>query len=164
VQYGLLETLLGYKQKAGGYSGVLYKFSSFDRSQKFDSAHNQSAFKAQAGLLIRFLVGVQKNTKIADPAADPWTQTSQFALLRPTGVNACFLILARILERHPDAELDFNAYLKPLRSVNFRRSYVANLGGGWKGFRGLANNMIRKINKTLPKSRRLRLYGQKEKI
>lgn len=163
VQYGLLEGLLGYKSK-GGYSGSLYKLAPFNQADPFDSAKNQAAFEEQASLLVRFLIAVQKNTHTADLDTNPWTNTSDFALLRPTGINACFLLLARILERHPAAGMDLIKYLEPLASVNFRKDPVAKMGGGWKGFRGLANAMIRKINKGKSKPKRLRLYGQKEKM
>jgi DGQHR domain-containing protein len=163
VQYGLLEGLLGYKQKAG-YTGYLYTLAPFNRSEAFDTPKNQAAFTEQADLLVRFLIAVEKNTQTPVEASNPWKNTSEFALLRPTGINACFLLLARILELHPGAGLDLSSYLKPLASVNFKKDPVAKMGGGWKGFRGLANAMIRKINKGKSKSKRLRLYGQKEKM
>ena len=163
IQYGLLEGLLGYKAK-GGYAGPLYKLAPFNRAEGFATAQNQNAFKVQADLLIRFLVAVQKNTNTKDAATDPWSNTAEFALLLATGLNASFLLLARILERHSGAALDMNKYLKPLQHVNFRRDRVAKMGGGWKGFRELANSMIKKINRGKAKSKQLRLYGEKEKM
>jgi hypothetical protein len=73
------------------------------------------------------------------------------------------MVLAKILQRHTDAGIDFDRYLKPLRSVSFKRNYVARKGGGWKGFRGFANTMVKKLNKGKKKNL-LALYGEKETI
>jgi DGQHR domain-containing protein len=163
VQYGLLDTLLGYKPKSESYSGPLFSYAGFDRSASFDSDSNQRPFHRQVKLLIRFLEGVRKNTETGDSQTDPWQNTRDYALLRPTGINALFMVLAKILQRHADAGIDFDRYLKPLRSVSFKRNYVARKGGGWKGFRGFANTIIKKLNKGKRKNR-LALYGEKEKI
>jgi DGQHR domain-containing protein len=163
VQYGLLETLLGYRQKKQAYSGPLFSYAPFNKATPFGSPENKAAFQKQAELLIRFLRGVRKNTQTSDEKTDPWRNTADYALLKPTGVNALFMVLARILRVHPDAKIDFDTYLKPLKSVSFERNRVARKGGGWKGFRGLANTMIRKLNKGKRKGR-LTLYGEKEKI
>jgi hypothetical protein len=45
--------------------------------------------------------------------------------------------------------------------MRFTSKFVAEQGGGWKGFRSLANIMIRKINAANHDS--LRLFGEKEK-
>jgi len=163
AQYGLLETLLGYKEKTHSYTGPLFNYAHFDRSAPFASEANQRAFRRQTTLIIRFLRGVHRNTKKPNPQADPWQNTSDYALLKPTGINALFMLLAKILQKHPNAGLDFDNYLKPLRSVIFKRNYVAKKGGGWKGFRGFANTMIKKVNKR-EKNNPLMLYGEKEKI
>jgi DGQHR domain-containing protein len=163
VQYGLLETLLGYKERSQTYSGPLFDYARFDLSEPFKSESNQRAFRRQTTLLIRFLRAVQKNTQKTDPQIDPWQNTKEYALLKPTGVNALFMVLAKILQRHPDASFDFEKYLKPLQSAKFKRDYVSKQGGGWKGFRGFANTMIKKLNKGKRKNR-LALYGEKEKI
>jgi DGQHR domain-containing protein len=63
VSYGLLETLLGHRPKSGLYSGPLATFAPIDRNAPFDSTDNQKAFNKQLQLLIRFLQGVQTNTK-----------------------------------------------------------------------------------------------------
>jgi DNA sulfur modification protein DndB len=162
VQYGLLETLLGYRSRVGTYSGPLCKYAPFDRSADFDSSSNQRAFHRQVSLLDRYLVGVRKNTAVDDKQTDPWSNTRDYSLLRPTGLNALFLVLAKILQKHPDAGLDFDQFLIPLRSVSFKSEYIAKKGGGWKGFRAFANTIIRKLNKG--KKDRLTLYGEKDKL
>ncbi|MBZ5700142.1 MAG: DGQHR domain-containing protein [Acidobacteriia bacterium] len=164
VQYGLLETLLGFRQSTASYSGPLFEYARFDRSLPFDSAVNQAAFRRQVHLLVRFLKGVQVNTQTGDPKTDPWQNASDYSLLRPTGINALFMLLAKILQKHPDGGVDFDALLKPLELVSFKRDYVAKKGGGWKGFRGFANTMIRKMNKGKAKKNRLGRYGKKEKL
>jgi DGQHR domain-containing protein len=163
VQYGLLETLLGYKPKSASYSGPLFTYAAFDRSASLDSEGNQRAFHRHVKLLIRFLEGVRKATETSDPQTDPWRNTGDYALLRPTGINALFMVLAKILQKNPDGGVDFDRYLRPLRHVSFRRNYVAKKGGGWKGFRGFANTMIKRLNHGKRKNR-LSLYGEKEKV
>ncbi len=103
------------------------------------------------------------NTKSSDPNKDPWSRTKEYSLLKPAGINALLLVLARIMEKYHDAKLDFDAYLKPLKKVSFKRDYVAKQGGGWKGFRSLANVILRKLNQA-HKRDSLRLFGTKEKI
>lgn len=103
------------------------------------------------------------NTQNLDPTKDPWSNTKDYSLLKPAGINALLLVLSRIMEKHADASLDFKKYLKPLSKQSFKREYVARQGGGWKGFRGLANVMLRKLNKK-HKSDNLRLFGEKDKI
>ncbi len=148
VQYGLLESLLGFKVADSGdfmYDGPLYKYAKFNPKEEFGV--NQAAFRKQRDLLIRFLVGVKKNTQCSDERRNPWINRRRYALLKPAGINALFLVLAKILAKYPSGELDFNNYLKPLKKINFSRHQVAILGGGWKGFRGLANKMIRALDK-----------------
>jgi DGQHR domain-containing protein len=164
VSYGLLETLLGHRPKSGLYLGPLAAFAPFDRSAPFDSADNQKAFNKQLQLLIRFLRGVQTNTKTVDPAADPWQNTGGYSLLKPTGINALFMVLAKILQKYPTAGLDFDKFLKPVRTVSFKNDYVAKKGGGWKGFRAFANTILRRLNRGKSKKNRIPLYGQKEKV
>jgi len=163
AQYGLLETLLGYKP-AGTYSGPLYGYAHFNRTESFDSTGNQAAFRKQVNLLDRFFLAVHENTHTNDSNTDPWRNTHQYALLRPTGINALFMLLAKILVMSPRAEVDFGSLLRPLNGTSFKRDYVAKMGGGWKGFRAFANVMIRRINKGKARSRRLNRYGEKEKI
>jgi hypothetical protein len=164
VLYGLLETLLGYKPKPVTHSGPLFAYAPFDRSAPLDSEVNQKAFHKQVQLLIRFLEGVQKSTRTGDSRTDPWENIGDYSLLRPTGINALFMALAKILKKYPDAGVDFDAFLKPLRFVSFRRDYVAKKGGGWKGFRGFANTIIKRLNKGKSKKNRLALYGEKDKM
>jgi DGQHR domain-containing protein len=163
VQYGLLETLLGFRNKTKDYSGPLFEYARFDRSLSFDHKDNQKAFEKQKELLIRFLDGVKKNTETADPSTDPWRNTGLYALLRPTGLNALFMLLAKLLELHPNGGLDFDAALKPFRRVKWNRDYVAKKGGGWKGFRGLANTLIGAFNRGKKKKNKLERYREKDK-
>ena len=151
------------KPKTESYSGPLFSFAGFDRGAPFDSDSNQRAFHRQVKLLVRYLEGVRRNTKTTDSETDPWQNTNDYALLRPTGINALFMVLAKILQQYPDAGVDFDRYLKPLRSIRFNRNYVARKGGGWKGFRGFANTIIKKLNKGKKKNH-LALYGEKEKL
>jgi len=163
VQYGLLETLLGFRNRTQEYSGPLFEYARFDRSLSFDHKDNQKAFENQKELLIRFLDGVKKNTETADSSTDPWRNTDSYALLRQTGLNALFMFLAKLLELYPSAGLDFNVALKALRRVKWNRDYVAKKGGGWKGFRSLANTLIGAFNRGKAKKNKLKRYGEKEK-
>lgn len=163
VPYGLLETLLGYKPKSGNYAGPLFDYENFDPNLPFDSSGNQHAFSRQVDLLVRFLNGVKRNTSTPRPGTDPWRNHRRFALLKPTGLNALFMLLAKILREHPTAALDFDLFLKPLKSVSFKRQYVSEMGGGWKGFRRFANLMISRLNKGTARKRKLGRYGKKEK-
>lgn len=164
VQYGLLETLLGYKLKPPVYSGPLFAYAPFNRTTPFDSEENQRSFRKQAQLLVRFLEGAKRNTQTDDPQTDPWRNTKDYSLVKPTGINALFMVLAKVLQKHPDGGLDFVAFLRPLRSVSFKKDFVAKKGGGWKGFRAFANTMLRRLNKGKSRKNRLTLYGEKEKI
>lgn len=161
VQYGLLETLLGYKQATGSYAGPLFKYASFDPKKSFRSAANQASFQRHCDLLMRYLRGVRAHTSNADPTKDPWRNIRTFALLRPTGLNALFMVLAKILQKHPTAHLDFDTYLHPLSSAKFTKDYVAAKGGGWKGFRNFANTMIERLNSA---GYHLEKYGKKQKV
>lgn len=158
VQYGLLETLLGFKP-GPTYSGPLCKLGAISSGANLHSADNQRALGKQTRFLIYFLKCVRANTSSAVPQKDPWTNTRQYALLRPTGINALFMVLARILEKYPRGT-DFADYLKPLRKVRFRRNIIKKMGGGWGGFRELANRILRKLNAAHGDG--LRLYGIKE--
>ena len=72
-------------------------------------------------------------------------------------------MLSRILECYPQANVDFDKYLKPLETIIFKKKYVASKGGGWKGFRELANVMLKKL-KRKHRNDSLRLFGEKEKV
>lgn len=163
VQYGLLETLLGFKAKPDTYSGPLFSYAPFDPGRQVDSAENQTAFLKQVQLLNRFLNAVHANTQTGDERTDPWRNTNAYSLVRPTGVNALFMVLAKILANHPGAKVDLERFLRPLRTISFKRDFVAKMGGGWKGFRGLANAIIRSLNRGKTKNRLL-AYGEKEKV
>ncbi|MFZ2252810.1 MAG: DGQHR domain-containing protein [Minisyncoccia bacterium] len=164
VKYGLLETLLGYKQASRTYTGTLFTFSPFKTGQQFMATDNQTAFQKQLGLVSRFLVAVKNNTSSTTPDKDPWTNTKDYSLIKPTGINALFLLLSRVLQKHPQASFDFNDFLKPLKNVDFSRKNVADKGTGWQGFRQFANEMIKEINKSIPnKADQLALFGDKDK-
>ena len=115
-------------------------------------------------LLVRFLEGAKKSTSTGDDKTDPWKNYDDYSLLRPSGINALFMVLAKILGQYPNAGVDFVQLLKPLKLVSYTRNNVAKKGGGWKGFRGLANTMIRRLNKSRSKKNKFALYGEKEKL
>jgi len=161
ARYGLLEGLLGYDRRARVYSGPLNAYSPFIPRASVKNRRNREALTRQAELLARFFSGVEHNTKDSQPRRDPWQNTRDYSLLGATGINALLLTLARIMEKYPNAGMDFNTYLRPLRSVDFHRGFVAKQGGGWKGFRKLANVILRKLNVTHGDS--LRLFGKKDK-
>ena len=148
VRYGLLETLLGYNKKKKEYSGPLYTYAPFDPKKKFENKENQKAFKKQRDLLIRFFDAVKANTKKEDKKLDPWRNFKDFALLKVTGINALFLVLNKIMAKYPSVDIDLKEYLEPLSQIDFSREQVASYGGGWKGFRNFANEMIKKLNES----------------
>lgn len=164
VKYGLLETLLGYKASSRDYTGRLNDYAPIKTGQPFLSTDNKSSFEKQIKLLERFLVAVKNNTTSADPNKDPWTNTKNYSLLRPTGINALFLLLSRIMEKYPTVSIDMDDFLKPLGNVDFSRSMVAEKGTGWKGFREFANEMIREVNKGKKKQDQLNSFGEKDKF
>ena len=163
ARYGLLEGLLGFDKKAQEYKGVLHAYAAFDNKALLKSEINEKAFKKQLDLLKRYFKGVYENTQDADPAKNPWINTKDYSLLKPAGINALLLVLSRIMKKYQQANLDFNTYLKPLRKVNFKRNYIAKQGGGWRGFRGFANVILKKINQK-EKKNTLQLFGEKDKI
>ncbi len=165
AQYGLLESLLGYDKKNRTYNGALFTYSKFKPKSALANSVNQKALKKQADLLKRFFKAVELNTKKPDASKNPWLNTKEYALLKPTGINALLLVLSRIMEKYPrvetDIKKDLDVYLKPLRKVKFTKKNVAKQGGGWKGFRGLANIILRNLNTAHGTT--LRLFGEKEK-
>lgn len=161
VQYGLLETLLGLNKKTNVYSGPLMNYAKFNPDEEFDSEINKTAFNKQVELLKRYLSAVKKNTKPAAWKKD-FSKKSKYALLKPTGLNALFLVLDKIMQKYPAVDFDLEKYLSPLKNINFGRKHVASKGGGWRGFRGLANEIIKKIN--IEKEDSLPEFGKKEKI
>jgi DGQHR domain-containing protein len=163
VQYGLLETLLGFHARTGAYDGPLFAYAPFHNSLPFDHDRNQAAFEKHKDILIRFLKGVKKNTETSDPTTDPWRNTRSYALLKPTGLNALFMFLAKLLELYPSGGLDFDTAVKSLKRAKWNRDYVSKKGGGWKGFRALANTLIGNFNRGKSKKNRLKRYGEKEK-
>lgn len=163
ARYGLLEGLLGFDKKARNYRGLLYEFAPFDPKGAFTDLKNQKAFRKQSQLLFRYFTAVyNRTTDKSDASRDPWSNKKDYSLLKGTGLNSLLLLLSRILERYPDGKIDFHRYLKPLETVSFKKKDVASKGGGWKGFREMANTMIRKLNRKHRKNK-IRLFGEKEK-
>lgn len=162
ARYGLLESLLGYDKSGQQYKGTLNKFAPINSKASLKNKTNQKALKEQSDLLIRYFNGVEHNTKQPNSSEDPWINTKNYSLLRPAGINALLLVLSRIMEKHPQANLDFKDYLKPLSKQKFDRDFVAKQGGGWKGFRELANTMIKRLNQK-HKKEPLRIFGKKDK-
>jgi DGQHR domain-containing protein len=165
--YGLLEGLLGYDKKRRTYNGVLNKYSPFIPEAILEDATNQKALNEQVDLLRRYFDAVKQNTCKSNPRRDPWRNTVDYALLKPVGINALLLALARIMERYPKLEKDLHQdlleYLKPLSKVKFSRAFIAKQGGyGWKGYRNLANAILTKIN--IENGDDLRLFGEKDKL
>jgi DGQHR domain-containing protein len=159
VQFGLLQTLLGFK-KGPTFSGPLAILAPIQAKQSLNSETNRIARQKQVGHLIYFLKSAKRNTESADPKKDPWQNTREYSLLKATGINALFLTLARIMEAHPNG-VDYQKYLKPLRKIRYGHKTIVKAGGGWVGFRELANRMIRKLNAHNPDG--LKCYGQKNK-
>lgn len=162
ARYGLLGTLLGFNKRKAEYNGPLYHYAYFYPKLKFENIKNQEAFKKQLNLLKRFFKGVEKNTKNTNKDKDPWRNLKNYSLLKTTGINALLLVLARIIEKYPKIDINLETYLKPFKKINFEREYVANKGGGWKGFRSLANEILEKLNEQ--NNDNLRLFGEKEKL
>ncbi len=163
AQYGLLEGLLGFDRKSREYSGPLCNLAGFNVSKAMSSKSNESTFSTHVGILRRFFHGVHKNTQGINQQSNPWVNPRKSALLKPTGINALLLVLARILKAKRSAAIDFDKCLAPLSDVDFSRNTVADLGGGWKGFRNLANIIIGKLNTADP-SLRLEEFRKREKV
>jgi DGQHR domain-containing protein len=166
ARFGLLEGLLGWNRKTRSYKGPLQFYSSFHPKASVKSPVNRAAMDKQVDVLRRYFAAVYQNTANPDEKKDPWRNFSKYSLLKPTGVNALLLVLSRLMEKYPrlegDMDKELQKYLKPLRQVRFYHTHVAKQGGGWKGFRGLANLMLKRLNSTNGDS--LRLFGQTEKV
>jgi DGQHR domain-containing protein len=165
ASYALLEGLLGFDKKSRTYHGALYNLAPFKLKAKLTNAENRKALKEQTDILVRYFKAVKANTSKPDAEKDPWRNTKKYSLLKPTSVNALLLVLSRIMDRYPRLEKDIHKnlqiYLKPLRKMTFTRTFVTKQGGGWKGFRNLANIILRKLN--IEHTDSLTLYGKKEK-
>lgn len=166
ARFALLEGLLGYDRKTRSYRGPLYAYAPFNPKASVNNTFNRKSMNRQVALLQRYLAAVRKNTSRPDENKDPWRNTQRYSLLKPTGMNALLLVLSRVMEKYPNLDSDMHksleTYLKPLRKVTYARASVAKQGGGWKGFRNLANAMLRKLNAGNGDG--LRLFGQREKI
>lgn len=151
ARYGLLETLLGFDRKKRDYGGPLFEYAQFNESKKVTDAVNRAALKQQVDVLKRYFEAVAANTATSNPETNPWLNTKKYSLLKPTGINAMFLVLASILGTYPRLEKDIGSslkkYLEPICGMDFSKGYVADKGGGWKGFKKLANVALRRLRK-----------------
>lgn len=165
ARYGLLEGLLGYDNKSRSYNGALFAYSPFKKQRGINEPANKKALKDQVELLQRYFAAVATNTTKKNPKTDPWTNSKNYALVKATGINALLLVLARIMEKYPQVEKDMGkslpTYLKPMKTLTFTKKVVARQGGGWKGFRGLANMIIKRLNAENSDS--LKPFGKKDK-
>ena len=165
ARYGLLEGLLGYDNKSRNHNGVLFKYSPFKKQRSVSEAGNKKALQRQTELLQRYFTAVANNTRKKNPKIDPWVNSGEYGLLKATGINALLLVLARIMEKYPEVEKDLgrslNAYLKPMKKLTFTKKIVAKQGGGWKGFRGLANMIINRLNSDNADD--IKPFGKKDK-
>jgi DGQHR domain-containing protein len=165
ARYGLLEGLLGYDRRTRKLNGALHSYAPFRPRASVTNRANVQALQKQTDLLRRYFTAVAQNTRNSVQDKDPWRNMQRYSLLKPTGINALLLVLSRLMLKYPrlekDLHKDLGRYLRPLRSIRFTRTFVAKQGGGWKGFRNLANVMLRKLNATNRDS--LKLYGGKEK-
>ncbi len=161
ARYGLLDSLLGFNRKRNDYSGPLFNRARFYPDREFRSDENQRAFAMQSDVLTYFFSSVRTLTSRADASTDPWRNWRDYSLVRTTGINAQLLVLKRILDRYPGLLPNLPTYLRPIAGIRFTREVVARQGGGWKGFRGLANRIISGLNRSNRDD--LRLYGEKEK-
>lgn len=162
ARYGLLESLLGFNRRKNEYNGPLYKYASFDTNLEFDDNMNQRAFQRQLDTLKNFFRAVERNTATEDEDKNPWINIKKYSLLKTTGINALLLTLTRIFEKYPEMKINLYEHLKPLKKINFEKDHVASHGGGWKGFRSFANEIIKELN--IENKDNLRLFGKKEKI
>ena len=165
ARYGLLEGLLGYDSKSRNYNGALFEYSPFKKQRGVNGTANRQSLRDQVDLLQRYFAAVATNTAKKNPQTDPWTNSKNYALVKATGINALLLVLARIMEKYPQVEKDIgkslNVYLKPMKTLTFTKKLVARQGGGWKGFRGLANMIIKRLNAENSDS--LKPFGKKDK-
>jgi DGQHR domain-containing protein len=165
ASYALLEGLLGFDKKSRTYHGALYKLAPFKLKAKLENADNRRALKKQKDVLVRYFMAVKANTTKKNPNTDPWRNTKKYALLKQTSVNALLLVLSRIMDKYPKLEKDIHknltTYLQPLKRMNFTKAFVTRQGGGWKGYRNLANIILGKLNAQHVDS--LMFYGKREK-
>lgn len=160
TQFALLQNLLGYKEQKGKirYEGPLFKIAPFSFNKKFGGRENSEAFEKQFEILKEYFLAVRKWTSSKSFGTNKWENFSKYGLTKATGVNALLLVLNRMLESGVKVK-DFKEFLKPIRSVRLTRKAIKKYGGGWVGFRGLANKMIGELNKV--SSIKLNYYYQK---
>lgn len=161
AQFALLISLLGYNKRKGKYSGPLYRYAPFEKSRDFHNAINQAAFKKQFELLKRYFSMVREKFGNENKDEDAWLNFRKYGLTKATGVNALMLVLSRILEKYPQLTIDLKTYLDPIKKVDFTNEHVVMAGGGWKGFRNLANEIIEKLNEH--NNDNLQFFEQKSK-
>jgi DGQHR domain-containing protein len=145
VNNALKVELLRYKNKEKRYVGPLFDYYPFYNNRSFFHISNQEAFKAHLRLLKRFFRIVRNVTTTSKK--DPWVDTKRYSIARVVAANALLLVLLRILE-HPKRDKILHRlerYLEPVGKVSFSRRHVARYSG-WKGFRGFANEVIKRLN------------------
>jgi len=147
VNNALLYNLLGYNKKTKEYKGPLFKYANFNNNLPFNHKKNKETFNYQVDLLVRYFKAVKKNTKKDENEINPWINLKKYALLKPTGINSLLLVLSKILDKYPNMDIDLDDYLESLKDINFERKYVASKGGGWKGFKNLADEILIELNK-----------------
>ena len=160
ARFALLDVLLHYNKSNGQYEGSLFRLAPFFVNLKFRNRKNRAAFDKQVGVLGAFFKAVRNSVRTSNTDRDPWENFRRYALTKTTGVNALLLVLARILEKHGPS-ISWNQYLHPLGQIDFSSKTVVEFGGGWKGFRGLANHIIRRLNKE--NNDRLTMYRRQKK-
>lgn len=147
ARYALLEILLGYNELSDDYNGSLFNYAPFNKNLSFDCKENQKAFKKQMSLLKYFFSAIENKTYNNNGEENVWGNFKKYSLTKTTGTNAFLLVLSRILEKYPNGKINFNEYLKPIKDIDFKAEKIASYGGGWRGFKKLANHIIWVLNK-----------------
>jgi len=158
AKYALLRELLKPRIVNGKaeYSGPLFSHAPFDYTLPFDDPGNIRAFQRQLDLLVRYFSAVKEALNAS--GSDKWNNQVEYGCTKTTATNASLLVLKRILERRPRANFDFAPYLNPIGNLSFRNAWIVGYGGGWQGFRRLANRMIHALNEASTPEFRLERY------
>jgi len=149
AKWALLRELLGRKELKDGkieFGGPLYRYEPFDYTRDLDETSNKKALDRQIDLLCRYFSTLKRSLDLV--SVEKWTNVVQYGITKTTGVNASLLVLNRLLERDPQLKTDLDEYLKPLGRLSFKNSWIVRFGGGWDGFKRLANRMILELNRN----------------
>ena len=161
ARYALLQRLLRPVYKHGelrGFSGPPFKYARFDYRKSFSNPQSIAAFQKQLKLLNSFFTMVAALLSNPNKERDRWTNFTKYGATRPSGVNALMLVLVRILETgKPLNRLNLPKFLKPITKARWTNDSIKRFGRGWDSFRGLADELIRKLNST--NRVKLKLYG-----